>query len=275
MGTMAARVHVLLARDAPFGVVIRRGPSKEVAVIGWNRNTDQFTLGQWLKGRIYERRCDLSPDGKHLIYFAMNGKWESETKGSWTAISKAPYLKAVGLWAKGDCWHGGGLFMENDQYWINDGYGHRELKIPWDLVRVSSELEGGVGGECFSVYFPRLLRDGWTLAAEPDSADDNSGTWRFEKVTRAGWTLRKHVHSSSYRQQGKGCYYDTHQLIRANDGTTIDHPTWEWADFEGRRLMWSEFGKLFVATLEPTGVGDVREVYDFDSMKFEAVAAPY
>jgi cytochrome bd-type quinol oxidase subunit 2 len=30
-------------------------------------------VGQWLKGRIYERRSDLSPDGKHLIYFAMNG----------------------------------------------------------------------------------------------------------------------------------------------------------------------------------------------------------
>ena len=79
---------------------------------------------QWLKGRIYERRCDISPDGKHLIYFAMNGRWREEAKGSWTAISRALYLTVLTLLAKGDCWHGGGLFVGNDAYWLNDGYGH-------------------------------------------------------------------------------------------------------------------------------------------------------
>lgn len=51
-----ARLHVLLARDAPSGLVIRRGASRQVAVIGWDRDTDTFALGQWLRGRIYERR---------------------------------------------------------------------------------------------------------------------------------------------------------------------------------------------------------------------------
>src|SRR5215217_8408632 len=77
-----ARIHVLLASEAPLGVVIRRGPSKHVCTIGWERSRDEFQLGQWLNGRIYERRSDLSPDGKHLIYFAMNGKWSAEARGS-------------------------------------------------------------------------------------------------------------------------------------------------------------------------------------------------
>jgi hypothetical protein len=81
-----------------------------------------------MRGRIYERRCDLSPDGRHFIYFAMNERWQSETRGSWTAISRVPYLKAVSLFAKGDCWHGGGLFLSNRAFWLNAGYGHRELK---------------------------------------------------------------------------------------------------------------------------------------------------
>ena len=68
-----ARLHVLLAGNSSQAVVIRRGPSKHVCVIGWDRSRDTFEEGQWLKGRIYERRCDLSPDGRHLIYFAMNG----------------------------------------------------------------------------------------------------------------------------------------------------------------------------------------------------------
>jgi hypothetical protein len=125
MESSFARIHVLFASDAPMGIVIRRGPSKQVATVGWNRSTDQFTIGQWLKGRIYERRSDLSPDGKHFIYFAMNGKWKSETKGSWTAISRAPYFKAIGLWSKGDCWQGGGLFKGAKHYWVNDSYGRQ------------------------------------------------------------------------------------------------------------------------------------------------------
>jgi hypothetical protein len=97
MAGFAARIHVLLASDAPVGLVIRRSPSKCVATLLWNRMKDEFQLGQWLKGRIYERRSDLSPDGKHFLYFAMNGKWQTEARGSWTAISRAPYLKALAI----------------------------------------------------------------------------------------------------------------------------------------------------------------------------------
>ena len=65
-----ARLHAILARHGAYAVVFRRGPSDKVAVVGWDRSNDTFTLGQWLRGRIYPLRCDLSPSGKHLIYFA-------------------------------------------------------------------------------------------------------------------------------------------------------------------------------------------------------------
>ena len=116
-----ARLHVLLARQSRAAVVVRRGPSKYACTIGWDRSTDTFAVGQWLHGRIYERRSDLSPDGKFMIYFAMNGKWSSEAGAAWTAISIAPYLKALRLWAKGSCWHGGGLFTRERSCWLNGG----------------------------------------------------------------------------------------------------------------------------------------------------------
>jgi len=128
MPHFAPRIHVLLAKTAPIGLVIRRGPSKSVATILWNRTTDEFELGQWLKGRIYERRSDLSPDGKHFLYFAMNGKRQTKARGSWTAISRAPYLKALALFPKGDCWHGGGLWTGDRRYWLNDGQEHCSAK---------------------------------------------------------------------------------------------------------------------------------------------------
>jgi len=102
--TFPARLHVLLAAESNTALVIRRGPANAVCTVGWNRDTDQFQLGQWLRGRIYERRADLSPDGRYLIYFARGGRRHAETRGSWTAISRAPFLHAVTLYGKGDCW---------------------------------------------------------------------------------------------------------------------------------------------------------------------------
>jgi len=186
---------VLLARDASVGVALRRGPSKRVCTVLWNRRKDEFRVGQWLNGRIYERRCDLSPDGKYLIYFAMNGRWQSEAKGSWTAISKAPYLKAVAMFPKGDCWNGGGLFTDNTKYWLNDGCGHAELRNTSEVHRDKKfQPSQYFGGECLSVYYPRLMRDGWTYLGR-QKVSNRSNIDVFEKPLREGWFLRKLAHA--------------------------------------------------------------------------------
>ena len=65
------RLSVLLATQAPVGIVFRRGPSRIVRVIYWDRTKDVFTPGAIFKGRIYVDRSDISPDGRHLLYIAM------------------------------------------------------------------------------------------------------------------------------------------------------------------------------------------------------------
>jgi len=67
---IACRLYVILARAAPVAVVFRRGPARRVQIVKWSTDTDRFEEGQWFHGRIYERRCDLSPDGGRLVYFA-------------------------------------------------------------------------------------------------------------------------------------------------------------------------------------------------------------
>ena len=64
------RLFPIFAREKSVCVIFRRGPSKWTQLILWDTETDEITNGQWFKGRIYERRCDLSPDGTKLIYFA-------------------------------------------------------------------------------------------------------------------------------------------------------------------------------------------------------------
>jgi hypothetical protein len=249
-----------------------------VCSIGWDRRNDTFTVGQWMRGHIYERRTDLSPDGKHLIYFAMNGRWTSETKGSWTAISRAPYLKAITLLGKGDCWHGGGLFRTKTTYWLNDGHGHKPLLESSRITRDKTwQPPGYYGGECLHVYFNRLQRDGWTL--RNDLTPDSNTPIVFDKPASAGWTLRKFCHAESGAPQGKGVYYDRHALVRTeSDGSetdTLPFPNWEWADLDGKRLVWSSDGCLHNARLKTAGLTTVNILHDFNHMRFAPIVAPY
>jgi hypothetical protein len=274
-----ARVHPILARNANTAVIIRRGPSKSVCTMLWDRGNDTFMLGQWLRGRIYERRCDLSPDGKHFIYFAMNGKWSGPMKGSWTAISRSPYLKALALWPWGDCWNGGGLFLADSRYWRNAGYLADEPDTVGRLRRKLVEepgypFEENYGGECPGVYYLRLQRDGWKLVRiEPPSSNDQVAV--FEKKLPKGWALEKSAHASIDHPVGSGCYYDTHRLIHLESGEMVDHPEWEWAELDRKRLVWVTKGVLYAAKILGKGLGDVKALHDFNDMAFEAIAAPY
>jgi hypothetical protein len=48
MERFPARIHVLLASKEPVGVVLRRGPSKQVCTLLWERRKDEFTLAQYI-----------------------------------------------------------------------------------------------------------------------------------------------------------------------------------------------------------------------------------
>jgi hypothetical protein len=272
--SFAARIHVLLARDARVGVVIRRGPSKKVCTVLWDRRNDQFRVGQWLNGRIYERRCDVSPDGKYLIYFAMNGRWNSEAKGSWTAISRAPYLKAIAIFPKGDCWNGGGLFTDKTKYWLNDGCGHSALRNTHE-VRRDMKFKPSVyfGGECPGIYYPRVIRDGWEYIERRGTKYQEIDV--FEKPLRDGWVLRKLAHSEIGAPPGKGCYWDEHELVRPRSENLIKCPAWEWAELDCSRLVWSTAGKLYTARIRAAGLVDERELFDFNKLSYEPIEAPY
>ena len=71
MSTPPARVFGFVAEEADVCVLLRRGPSKQVLMVRWDLATDTFEVGQWLKARVYEELCDLSPDGRLFVYRAV------------------------------------------------------------------------------------------------------------------------------------------------------------------------------------------------------------
>jgi hypothetical protein len=102
-----------MARERPRALILRRGPSAWFHLILWNTRDDTFEPGAWFKGCIYAERCDLSPEGDLFLYFALQGsRWATSYRGTWTAVSRPPWLHALTLWPQGDTWGGGGRFLE-------------------------------------------------------------------------------------------------------------------------------------------------------------------
>lgn len=275
------RLYAILARSARVGVIFRRGPTKWVQLIKWDTATDSFEQGQWFHGRIYERRCDLSPDGSKLIYFA--SKLNRHTLNdpdytyAWTAISKLPYFTALALWPKGDCWHGGGLFENNRTVWLNHkpdvAKPHPEHRLRGLKVIPNPQAQGEDG----PIYDRRLTRDGWALKQRGSFHYKGRG-WEterseiWEKTNKAnGTTLAMELVEINFKKLG-GPYVERFSVV--THGTTIPIGEADWADWDQRhRLVIARAGKLLEGHIN-TGAVEWRELADFNSNKPEPKEAP-
>lgn len=131
----AVRLYFMVARAARTAVVFRRGPTKQVQMLHWDLARDVVTPGQWLSGRLYNERCDLSPSGRLLVYFA--GKFTGDIP-TFTAICRPPYFTALALWKEHGTWGGGGCFEHDRRLVLNSGDRDSERaggrSIPADFV---------------------------------------------------------------------------------------------------------------------------------------------
>jgi hypothetical protein len=226
---------------SPTAVVLRQGPSKLFASIGWDLQTDTFAIGQWCKHKLYPRRCDISEDGQWLRYFALNGRWKSATQGAWAAISRAPYLRAVQLFPIGDTWGGHGQF----------GAGRVDPTNPAASITLG-------------LYETKLERDGWHPV---DSAPATRAT-SFTKELSGGWRLHKFLTNREAEES---------HALEPPGAPRLERPTWLWADVDTprQRLVWSEHGKIFAAALTQDGPAEPRPLFDSGGMTFQAIKAPY
>jgi hypothetical protein len=102
-----------------FAIILRRGPSDWYHLIRWQMQDDKFEEGAWFHGRIYEEKCDLSPDGQLFLYFCLGSSPHPGYTHAWTAISRAPWLHALALWPWGTTYGGGGRFFDNRKIFLH------------------------------------------------------------------------------------------------------------------------------------------------------------
>jgi hypothetical protein len=280
-GYVPARLFMIFARKAPTAIIFRRGPSAWVQVIRWNTRTDEFEAGQWFHGRVYERRSDLSPDGSLLIYFASKitaaSKKDTEYTYAWTAISKPPYLTALALWPKGNCWHGGGSFRNGRIVLLNHkpevAIAHNKHRPQGLLVKSNPSAHG----EDDPIYSMRLERDGW-VQKEPWETE-YLGLPEMFRTIRPGVReklgpdrryvirLTRSIECLDYAEEFAV------RGVKSSRMTTIDRASWVDWDQQGR-LVFARDGKIFSG--EINGTGQIREklIIDLNPNKPESKGPP-
>jgi hypothetical protein len=265
--TSPCRLQVLLARNASVGVIFRRGPTKWVQLITWDTCKDTFKEGQWFHGHIYVGRSDLSPSGSFLIYFAnkFNKRTlsDKEYTHAWTAISKPPFLAALALWPKGDCWHGGGLFTGEQDVFLN----HRpEVATPHPEHRprgVRVTPNPGAVGEDGPIVVSRMERDGWKFVQgqEYDYSKNRTVRPAVAEKRNGNGSLKLRVEKYDDPQEQWLC------SVLDGKGAEALVGVGTWADFDQRgRLVFASEGKLFSGALTHGKVA-LTQLADFNDSK--------
>jgi hypothetical protein len=282
------RLYCLLAREAPLAAVFRRGPSKQVLLVLWRTDTDQFQEGQWLKGRIYERRCDLSPSGQRLIYFAADYK---KPYFSWTAVSKPPFLTALALWPKGDGWGGGGLFEKEHKILLNHRAAEMRLAEGFNLPRdlqITPFGERSGWGEDNPIFDTRLSRDGWRLMKEGKAIEHGIGASIWVEFNPAMVWSKLHAPSGRYElemhiqglhEKDGSWYIVEHRVSDKSNGSVIDLGRTDWADWcHSGDLLFGKEGQLLRLGFSGDGIlnelGKAKLLINLTDRTFKEVAPP-
>jgi len=87
--------------------------------------------------------------------------------------------------------------------------------------------------------------------------------------------LRKLAFAEIEQPEGRGCYWDAHELRQETTDTVLAFPEWERADYVDGRLVFAVQGRLRCAQLGRGKLTHEKRLHDFNAMKFEAIAAPY
>ena len=289
----SCRLHVILARDGRSAVILRRGPSRLVQVLKWNLRTDSIEPGQWFKGRIYERRCDLSRDGELFVYFAAK---HAGPFGTWTAVSRPPYLTAIALWPKGDAWGGGGHFFDQRRLGLNHPANQMSLAAgfaPRRSLQVQPIAVWAGRGEDLPIEGFRDSRDGWEAIASGISGKHQSGgrfafTMAAPRISerpapgrQADEALRLRRSLQGVGERGGRWYVERFAIHRRDGALLLEIPGCCWADWaQNGDLLFAIDGRLYRhsgrKTLRQSTdiVATAKLVADLTGNRFTTVVAP-
>ena len=219
----------------------RRGPSKRVRLILWRTDTDTFEPGHWIHQALDGSKANLSPDGRFLVYSATNYRRSRRDEAvgyNYVAVSRPPYLTALGLWTTADNRYNG-YFHDNSTLYLDWARAPHPKHRPPRWLDVRQMPEG----------WNRRTVKGWKSV----------GKWIWDKPLG--------IAKTSVRHRLNRCF--SRVDWDADAETVLDA---EFADVDQNgRLVATRGGQLFV--VDPR-TGDETLLADFADMTPEPIAPP-
>jgi hypothetical protein len=265
---VSPRIYCIPATEAPVIAVFRRGPTNWSHVGRWDLAKGRYEPGAWLRGRIFPRRSDLSPDGRLLCYFAHKPSATWKQGEAYVALSKLPWLTALHAFGTCGTWTRGFFFTEDGGC---DNLEDTKLPIPYGLRSIPM------------VQFANERRRGWEET--PDSPPrDPKDVWdqhrnalmqkrqpegnRMLYMESVGWAGGEF--GVDHAVDGLRVRYSLE-----SDGTLAPLNELQWADWdrEGRLLVATRSGKLQVRNLDDDGPEILFE-QDLSLLEPDPAAAP-
>lgn len=262
------RIYCIPALKAPIVAVFLRGPTNRSHVGRWDLAERRYEPGAWLRGRIFPRRSDLSPDGRFLCYFAHKPSATWEHGEAYVALSKLPWLTALQAFRTCGTWTRGYSFTENEG---SEKPEDPALPIPYGLRSIAV------------IQFANERRRGWMEAADspkrdPRDAWDERRNARIQKrqpggsrllcVESLGWAGGEFGANQAVDGLRVGYWLEVEGDIQL-----LDHLQWADWDSEGHLLVATRSGKLQVWNLNGGGLEVVFEE-DLSLSKPNPVPAP-
>lgn len=263
------KLYAIAALDAPVVAVFRRA-RKRTILYRWDLARGKLEVGAAIDGKIYPRRCDISPDGELLYYFAFMQTSEEFLGGTSTfsAVSKLPWLYALAAWREDGTWTRGCHFVGAVPGTADLGEpGHGDdvpLRRKYSLVR-NRPLQYGVE-----------LRRGWVEHEDCPPRGPNDA-----------WDEARKVVLMKSRPQGKGRLVLSdrgYQPEMGVDGRApaykleLPHRTVELADVTW--ADWDPTGRLLTATADgrlqilDAASAELRVIHEHSVAELEPIRAP-
>lgn len=263
-GISNSKIHILTRPNVNTALVIVMKSKKATGFFELNFLNNTVTEGQWIQGKIYPRRCDLSENGKHIIYFAAKFHIRNGPT-TWTAVSKFPYFKALDFYDKGDTYNGGGLFLSTNEYLLNETYEQKELYKNSSFIVKRGKLNNVLlDDETEGLYFPKLIRDGWKDKGENNEVRTFKKTYKHYEIT-------KECHIDRTFSEKRSLFYDINEF-KINGKTEMKIES-DWMDFKNDKLYWADKGKIFYSNLN--NIENKVELDDFNKYYYKSIIVKY
>ena len=248
-----SRIHLLAAKEAPVIVILQRKSRQLFHVITLDTQTHAINEGSWFRGVLHPLDCDVSFDGKFMVYRATGGSYP---RAWWNGVCRLPWLKTL---VHVEVMSAGGGYFSGPNELKTHHWSHEEKIFSTDDIPFTIERdEKNPFGDS---TVGRFERDGFVRLDRPAEEQTDPGV----KYFNAGVSLRPTYLDAGWgRRPAPG--YPELQMRRTpklNDGSRFAITLDEFPDLlvGANEATWNSGNNLWVAR------PGVAEQYTLDDLR--------